>query len=125
MLPVSEILAELHQQLACGDAIVVAPPGAGKSTYLPLSLLQLPQFATQKIIMLQPRRIAVRSIAHYLADQLGEAVGETIGYRIRAEKKVSTNTRLEIVTEGILTRMLQNQPELAGVGLIIFDEFPE
>ena len=125
MLPVSEILAELHQQLACGDAIVVAPPGAGKSTYLPLSLLQLPQFATQKIIMLQPRRIAVRSIAHYLADQLGEAVGETIGYRIRAEKKVSTNTRLEIVTEGILTRMLQNQPELAGVGLIIFYEFHE
>jgi ATP-dependent helicase HrpB len=125
LLPVSEILAELHQQLATGDAIVVAPPGAGKSTYLPLSLLQLPQFASQKIIMLQPRRIAVRSIAHYLADQLGEAVGETIGYRIRAEKKVSANTRLEIVTEGILTRMLQNQPELAGIGLIIFDEFHE
>lgn len=125
MLPVEHILPALHQQLITGDAIVVAPPGAGKSTCLPLSLLKLSVFKDKKIILLQPRRIAVRAIASYLASQLGESVGQTIGYRIRGEVKVSANTRLEIVTEGILTRMLQNQPELPGVGLVIFDEFHE
>jgi ATP-dependent helicase HrpB len=103
----------------------VAPPGAGKSTCLPLFLLTLDMFKDKKIILLQPRRIAVRAIASYLASQLGESVGKTVGYRIRGEVKVTTNTRLEIVTEGILTRMLQNQPELPGVGLVIFDEFHE
>lgn len=125
MLPVEHILPALHQQLITGDAIVVAPPGAGKSTCLPLSLLKLSVFKDKKIILLQPRRIAVRAIASYLASQLGESVGQTIGYRIRGEVKVSANTRLEIVTEGILTRMLQNQPELPDVGLVIFDEFHE
>jgi ATP-dependent helicase HrpB len=125
LLPVEHILPALHKQLINGDAIVVAPPGAGKSTCLPLSLLTLDVFKDKKIIMLQPRRIAVRNIAAYLSSQLGEAVGQTIGYRIRGEVKVSTNTRLEIVTEGILTRMLQNQAELPGVGLVIFDEFHE
>ena len=125
MLPVEHILAALHQQLIGGDAIVVAPPGAGKSTCLPLFLLKLDIFKDKKIILLQPRRIAVRSIAAYLSQQLGEAVGQTIGYRIKGEVKVSANTRLEIVTEGILTRMLQNQPELPDVGLVIFDEFHE
>ena len=125
MLPVEHILPALHQQLIAGDAIVVAPPGAGKSTCLPLSLLKLDVFKDKKIILLQPRRIAVRTIAAYLASQLGESVGQTVGYRIRGEVKVTTNTRLEIVTEGILTRMLQNQPELPGVGLVIFDEFHE
>ena len=125
MLPVEHILPALHQQLTVGDAIVVAPPGAGKSTCLPLSLLKLGVFKDKKIILLQPRRIAVRTIASYLASQLGESVGQTVGYRIRGEVKVSTNTRLEIVTEGILTRMLQNQPELPDVGLVIFDEFHE
>ena len=125
MLPVEHILPALHKQLIVGDAIVVAPPGAGKSTCLPLSLLKLDVFKNKKIILLQPRRIAVRTIAAYLASQLGESVGQTIGYRIRGEVKVTTNTRLEIVTEGILTRMLQNQPELPDVGLVIFDEFHE
>ncbi|WP_297822483.1 ATP-dependent helicase HrpB [uncultured Paraglaciecola sp.] len=125
MLPVEHILPALHRQLIGGDAIVVAPPGAGKSTCLPLSLLKLDVFKDKKIILLQPRRIAVRTIASYLASQLGESVGHTIGYRIRGEVKVSANTRLEIVTEGILTRMLQNQPDLPDVGLVIFDEFHE
>ncbi|MFT6778557.1 MAG: ATP-dependent helicase HrpB [Paraglaciecola sp.] len=125
MLPVEHILPALHQQLIVGDAIVVAPPGAGKSTCLPLSLLKLDVFKDKKIILLQPRRIAVRTIASYLASQLGESVGQTIGYRIKGEVKVTAKTRLEIVTEGILTRMLQNQPELPGVGLVIFDEFHE
>lgn len=125
MLPVEHILPALHQQLVIGDAIVVAPPGAGKSTCLPLSLLKLAVFKDKKIILLQPRRIAVRNIATYLASQLGEPVGQTVGYRIRGEVKVTANTRLEIVTEGILTRMLQNQPELPDVGLVIFDEFHE
>ena len=125
MLPVEHILPALHQQLIVGDAIVVAPPGAGKSTCLPLSLLKLDVLKDKKIILLQPRRIAVRNIAAYLASQLGEPVGRTVGYRIRGEAKVASNTRLEIVTEGILTRMLQNQPELPDVGLVIFDEFHE
>jgi ATP-dependent helicase HrpB len=125
LLPVEHILPALHKQLISGDAIVVAPPGAGKSTCLPLSLLKLNVFKDKKIILLQPRRIAVRTIASYLASQLGESVGHTIGYRIRGEVKVTVNTRLEIVTEGILTRMLQNQPDLPDVGLVIFDEFHE
>jgi len=125
LLPVEHILPALHQQLIVGDAIVVAPPGAGKSTCLPLSLLKLDVFKDKKIILLQPRRIAVRNIAAYLASQLGEPVGRTVGYRIRGEVKVTNNTRLEIVTEGILTRMLQNHPELLDVGLVIFDEFHE
>ncbi|MDU0352905.1 helicase-related protein [Paraglaciecola aquimarina] len=90
-----------------------------------MSLLNLDMFTHKKIILLQPRRIAARNIAIYLAEQLNEAVGQTVGYRIRGENKVSANTRLEIVTEGILTRMLQNQPELPEVALVIFDEFHE
>jgi ATP-dependent helicase HrpB len=125
LLPIEHILPQLQQQLVSGDAIVVAPPGAGKSTCLPLFLLKSGLFPQQKIIMLQPRRIAVRNIARYLAEQLGETVGQTVGYRIRGESIVSANTRLEIVTEGVLTRMLQQQPELPGIGLIIFDEFHE
>ena len=125
MLPIQEILPALALQLKEGNAIVVAPPGAGKSTSLPLFLLQQPTFQQSKIIMLQPRRIAARNIAYYLSEQLGEKVGKTVGYRVRGENQTSTNTRLEIVTEGILTRMLQATPELPGVGLIIFDEFHE
>jgi len=113
------------QQLEVGNAVVVAPPGAGKSTALPLFLLQHARFKDCKIVMLQPRRIAARNIAEYLAQQLGENVGQTVGYRVRGESNVGQSTRLEIVTEGILTRMLQSSPELSGVGLIVFDEFHE
>lgn len=125
MLPVLEIVPELIRQLPSLDCILVAPPGAGKSTCVPLELLSSGVFGRQRIIMLQPRRIAVRNIARYLAAQLDEPVGQSIGYRIRGETKVSNHTRVEIVTEGILTRMLQSNPELPGVGLVIFDEFHE
>ncbi|MFC7005966.1 ATP-dependent helicase HrpB [Bowmanella sp. JS7-9] len=125
MLPVAEIYPQLQQALQSGNVILAAPPGAGKSTYLPLMLLQNNVFAGQKILMLQPRRLAARSIAGYLASQLGESLGKRIGYRVRGETKVSKDTQLEIVTEGILTRMLQSDPELSGVGLVIFDEFHE
>ncbi len=125
MLPIESIFSILAEQLKHDNAIVVAPPGAGKSTCLPLYLLTLEQFATDKIIMLQPRRIAARNIAQYLAGQLNEAPGERVGYRIRGESKVSEKTRIEIVTEGVLTRMLQSSPELEGVSLIVFDEFHE
>lgn len=125
MLPVQAISSQLEHAIAGRDVILVAPPGAGKSTFLPLLLLKHPRFAGQRIIMLQPRRVAVRAIAHYLASQLGEPVGQQVGYRMRGESKVSAATRLEIVTEGLLTRLLQNDPELNGVGLVIFDEFHE
>lgn len=125
MLPVETCWPELSKTINQQDVILVAPPGAGKSTFLPLKLLTLPIFAKQKIIMLQPRQIAVRSIAQYLAQQLGEPVGQTIGYRMRGDVQVSRNTRLEIVTEGLLTRFIQSDPELNNVGLVIFDEFHE
>ncbi|WP_245534958.1 ATP-dependent helicase HrpB [Thiomicrospira cyclica] len=102
-----------------------AEPGAGKSTAVPLALLKADWLAGKKIIMLEPRRLAVRSIAQYLARQLGEQVGQTIGYQIRHERKVSASTRLEIVTEGIVTRRLQADPSLSDVALVIFDEFHE
>ncbi len=102
-----------------------AEPGAGKSTALPLSLLDAQWLGNKKIVMLEPRRVAAKSIAYYLAKQLGEKVGERIGYQIKNDKKISSNTVLEIVTEGILTRRLQNDPELSDVALIIFDEFHE
>jgi len=125
LLPVAAITPELLSTLRQQDCILSAPPGAGKSTWLPLQLLQSAQFQRQKIIMLQPRRVAVRAIAHYLAKQLGEEVGNTVGYRIRGESRIGNNTRLEIVTEGLLTRKLQQNPELSDVGLVIFDEFHE
>ncbi|MFQ3237221.1 MAG: ATP-dependent helicase HrpB, partial [Paraglaciecola sp.] len=125
MLPVFAIVPQLITQISVSDCILVAPPGAGKSTCVPLELLKRGVLGEQKIIMLQPRRLAVRNIARYLAAQLNEPVGQTIGYRIRGETKITSHTRLEIVTEGILTRMLQHNPELPGVGLIIFDEFHE
>lgn len=104
--------------------ILKAAPGAGKSTYFPLKLLQ-ENVVEGKIIMLEPRRLAARNIARYLAQQLGESIGQTVGYRVRGDTKVSRGTRLEIVTEGILTRMIQSDPELSGVDMVIFDEFHE
>lgn len=124
-LPIDEVLATLFTALTRNTQVILkAPPGAGKSTRLPLALLD--QALIQgRIIMLEPRRLAARNIASYLAQQLGERVGQTIGLRVRGETKVSAQTRLEIVTEGVMTRMLQHDPELSGIGLIIFDEFHE
>lgn len=125
-LPVAEICPALLQALAKHNKVLLtAPPGAGKSTYLPLFLLQQPQFAGQSIIMLEPRRLAAKSIASYLAAQLGEAVGETVGYQIRFEQQYSARTRLLIVTEGVLIRKIQQDPALGTTDLLIFDEFHE
>ncbi|MGL5696761.1 MAG: DEAD/DEAH box helicase, partial [Plesiomonas shigelloides] len=118
---IPDVLAALQQHPA---VLLSAPPGAGKSTYLPLTLLEQP-WLSGTILLLEPRRLAARSIAERLSSQLGERCGQTVGYRMRAEAKVSAMTRLEVVTEGVLTRRLQQDPELNGVSLIIFDEFHE
>jgi len=125
MLPIAPLLPALSHAITEQDCILVAPPGAGKSTYLPLQLLRLEAFANQQIIMLQPRQVAVRSIAYYLASQLGESVGNTIGYQMRGEAKHSADTKLLIMTEGLLSARIQHEPELQNVALIIFDEFHE
>ncbi|MFK3865395.1 ATP-dependent helicase HrpB [Pseudoalteromonas rhizosphaerae] len=124
MLPVQEIYQQLVTTLQSDPiTLLQAPPGAGKSTWLPLQLMRDGHF--KHIVMLEPRRLAARNIANYLAQCQNETVGQSVGLRIRQETKVSVNTRLEIVTEGMLTRMLQNDPELSGVDLLIFDEFHE
>ncbi len=126
MLPVAEIFPDLIRLLQTENRVLLsAPPGAGKSTWLPLQLLQHSDFAGKKLLMLEPRRLAARSIAAYLAAQLGEDVGQTVGYQIRQEQKHSKQTRLLIVTEGVLTRKLQQDPELGSVDLLLFDEFHE
>lgn len=125
-LPVQAVLAELDQQLASHPAVVLqAPPGAGKTTLVPLALLNSAWLGGQKIILLEPRRLAARAAAERLAQMLGEEVGQTVGYRIRLETRISAATRIEVVTEGILQRLLQADPELPGIGLVIFDEFHE
>ncbi|MDC8014026.1 ATP-dependent helicase HrpB [Tahibacter soli] len=124
--PIREILPELLATLAAGTRLVLeAPPGAGKTTQVPLALADAAWLAGKKILVLEPRRIAARAAAEFMARQLGEDVGRTVGYRIRFEAKVSAATRIEVVTEGILTRLLQSDPELADVGAILFDEFHE
>ncbi len=124
-LPIVSVLPALFAAIDSHASVILqAPPGAGKSTLLPLELVcqnRLPG----RILMLEPRRLAARNIASFLARQLGEPVGERIGLRVRGESRTSARTRLEIVTEGVLTRMLQQDPELAGVSLVIFDEFHE
>ena len=122
--PVGEVAADVIRSLAATPRIIVtAPPGAGKSTLLPLLLLQ--SMPEGKILMLEPRRIAARQIAERMASMIGEAVGKTVGYRMRFETKVSATTRIEVLTEGIMTRMLVDDPTLDGVGMVIFDEFHE
>jgi ATP-dependent helicase HrpB len=124
--PIDAVLPTIESSLTShAQVILQAPPGAGKSTYLPLKLLSHSQFANQKILMLEPRRLAAKNIARFIAKQLGENVGEQVGYRVKGEHKVGKNTRLEIITEGILTRMLQQDPELKGIGLVVFDEYHE
>ncbi|MCR6630579.1 MAG: ATP-dependent helicase HrpB [Magnetospirillum sp.] len=125
-LPIDPVLPEIAAALAAAPGLVLqAPPGAGKTTRVPLSLLGQDWLAGGRVVMLEPRRLAARAAAARMAESLGEAVGQTVGYRIRFEAKVGRDTRIEVVTEGILTRMLQDDPSLPGVGLVIFDEFHE
>lgn len=124
--PVLEILDDLKKQLTQNNIVILqAPPGAGKSTILPLQLLKEPWLKNQKIILLEPRRLAARSVATRMATLLNEEPGNTIGFRIRFETNICSNTKIEVITEGILTRMIQTDNSLDGIGLIIFDEFHE
>lgn len=125
-LPVTAALTDLAAALAEHTrALLQAPPGAGKSTVVPLALLATPWLEDRRIIVLEPRRLAARAVAARMASTLGEAVGETVGYRMRLDTRVGPRTRIEVVTEGILTRQLQRDPALDGTGLVIFDEFHE
>jgi len=124
-LPIDDALPELLGALrAAGRAVLQAPPGAGKTTRVPLALLEA-GLAPGRIVMLEPRRLAARAAAERMAETLGEPAGRTVGYRIRGESRISAGTRIEVVTEGILTRMLQSDPGLEGIGAVLFDEFHE
>ncbi|CCG42870.1 ATP-dependent helicase HrpB [Magnetospirillum molischianum] len=125
-LPIDGVLCALRATLASAPGLVLlAPPGAGKTTRVPLALLDEPWLAGQRIVMLEPRRLAARAAARRMAAERGETPGQTVGWRVRFDSKVGPETRIEVVTEGILTRMLQDDPSLPGVGLVIFDEFHE
>ena len=124
--PITPLLPDIVRSLSDHPRLVLeAPPGAGKTTQVPLALLDQPWLQGKKILMLEPRRVAARAAAGFMAKQRGEAVGDTVGYRIRFENKVGPKTRVEVVTEGILTRMIQDDPMLEEVGAILFDEFHE
>ncbi len=125
-LPIDEAIPALRIALIGGtSAVLQAPPGAGKTTHVPLALLSEPWLGDSKILMLEPRRLATRAVTHRMAQLLGERAGDTVGYRVRRDTRVGPRTRIEVVTEGILTRMLQSDPTLDGVGMLIFDEFHE
>jgi ATP-dependent helicase HrpB len=125
-LPVHDVLPELMAKLAeAHNVVLVAPPGAGKSTVVPLALLEQPWAKGQRLLLLEPRRLAARAVASRMASTLGERPGGTVGWRMRLDTRVGPRTRLEVVTEGILTRMLQQDPALEGVAAVIFDEFHE
>ena len=125
-LPIESVLPALSAALSKSRSVILsAPPGAGKTTRVPIALLEADWLAGKKILMLEPRRLAARRAASYMSQQLGERVGQTVGYRIRGDAVVGKSTRIEVVTEGILTRMLHANPDLPGVGLVIFDEFHE
>lgn len=125
-LPIEDVLPDIQRTLAeqC-HALVTAPPGAGKTTGVPPALLDAPWLNGRRLIMLEPRRLAARAAAHRMAETLHESVGETVGYRMRLDTKVGPKTRIEVVTEGILTRLLQQDPSLNAYGLVLFDEFHE
>ncbi len=126
MFPVESKIDDIRRALRANrDVVLTAPPGSGKTTCVPPALLDEPWLAGKKIVMLEPRRLAARNCATYMARQRGESVGGTIGYQVRLERRVSAATRLEVVTEGLLTQRLLADPELADVGLVIFDEFHE
>jgi ATP-dependent helicase HrpB len=126
VFPITPLLPDILASLAERPRLVLeAPPGAGKTTQVPLALLDAPWLSGARIVVLEPRRIAARAAAAFMAAQLGEQVGETVGYRIRFESRVGPRTRIEVVTEGILGRMIQQDPSLEGVGVILFDEFHE
>jgi ATP-dependent helicase HrpB len=125
-LPIDAVLPALREALARSpSAVLQAPPGAGKSTVVPLALLEEPWARNRRILMLEPRRLAARAVAQRMAQTLGEGVGGSVGYRMRMDTRVSRETRIEVVTEGVLTRMLQTDPALEGVAAVIFDEFHE
>ncbi|MBL6617935.1 MAG: ATP-dependent helicase HrpB [Reyranella sp.] len=125
-LPVDEALPRLKEALAARNAaVLVAPPGAGKTTRVPLALLDAPWLAGRKIVMQEPRRLAARAAARRMAATLSESVGETVGYRVRLDTKVGPRTRIEVVTDGLFLRMLQDDPSLEGIGCVIFDELHE
>ncbi|QGX97240.1 ATP-dependent helicase HrpB [Roseovarius faecimaris] len=124
-LPIHDVIPDLIETLRqAGRAVLQAPPGAGKTTVVPLEMLKADE-TDGRILMLEPRRLAARAAAERMAHTLGEPVGDTVGYRIRGEAKTGPGTRIEVVTEGILTRMIQSDPELSGIGAVIFDEFHE
>ena len=126
VLPIEALLPDLLETLGSGTrCILEAAPGAGKTTRVPLALLRAAWLDGKGILMLEPRRMAARNAARYMASLLGEKVGQTVGYRVRLDSRVSASTRITVVTEGVLTRMLQDDPELQGVGCLIFDEFHE
>ena len=125
-LPVSDRLETLKAALAeTGSAVLVAPPGAGKTTLVPLALLDAPWRGDGMIVLLEPRRLAARAAARRMAELIGEEVGQTIGYRMRLDTKVSSKTRILVVTEGVFARMALDDPELKGIAAVIFDEFHE
>ena len=125
-LPIATVLEALKAALRDRPgAVLQAPPGAGKTTLVPPALLGEPWLAGRRILVLQPRRLAARAAAMRMAGLRGEPVGRTVGYRVRLDTQVGPDTRIEVVTEGVLTRMLQRDPALAGVGLVVFDEFHE
>ncbi|WP_206044458.1 ATP-dependent helicase HrpB [Gemmatimonas groenlandica] len=125
-LPIDEIIPSLRAAMAARVvAVLEAPPGAGKTTRVPLALMHEPWLAGTKVVMLEPRRLAARAAASYMASILGEEVGQTVGYRVRGESRISKRTRIEVVTEGVLARMLSSDAALEDIGLVIFDEFHE
>lgn len=123
-LPIDKVLPELSDQLENHHQVVlIAPPGAGKTTRVPLALMQAPWLGQQKILLIEPRRIATLATANFLAHSLQQTCGQSIGYRMRLDTKVSASTRIEVMTHGVLLRMLQQDPSLEGVGAVILTNF--